>query len=311
MQAFLKRLLVFSICLALVLEVLIRALHLTTDIPERYVDEHGIQRYKPNQKGYYVKAKEPWEINAIGFNGRIDTSGRAIVGVIGDSYIENFMNPSACHQGILLKQAFPSFAFFEAARSGVTFIEALEISKLLDHEINTQFHVMYFSNMDFYESMYDLKPMGDRMQISLKEQRLMPAQLKHPFLKKLLYASKLVYYFYLRFPIFVSKQNKAETAGTTFKEHVFHQADFDLLFQYCRSHYNLNNFLWVFHAGVDPRIIATAQQHGIKTILLQEPYLHAWARNKNDLHWSCEGHQAISRQVADSLKPLLQVRFPE
>lgn len=310
MQTFLKKWVVFVLCLAVVLECVIRFAHLTTDIPERYMDASGIQRYKPNQTGYYVKAKEPWQINTMGWTGNIDTQGQAIVGVIGDSYIENFMNPAACHQGVLLKKALPRFAFFEAARSGVTFIEAMEISSLLQQEVNTQFYVMYFSNMDFYESMYDLKPMSDRMQISLKNQSIIPAQLKHPGLKKLLYASKCLYYFYLRFPILVSKQNKAESAGTHFKEHAFHQTDFDVLFAYCEKKYNLRQMLWVFHPGIDPRIVACAQRYGIKTLQLQEPYLHAWARNQYDLHWSCEGHQTISTQVANALKPILDTLYP-
>jgi hypothetical protein len=305
MRILIKNLFLFGCVLALAFELIIRFFHLTSDIPERRIDAQGIQRYKPHQTGYYTKATEPWIINDMGWSGKIDTQGRAIIGVVGDSYIENFMNPYACHQGILFKEKMPEYAFFEAARSGVSFIEAMEISQVIDKEVHTQFHVVYLSDMDFYESMADLKALPDRIQISLKENKIIPATLKNPMLKKILYSSKLLYYLYLRFPVLVNQQNKAESKGIHFEEYQFKQADFDALFTYCKQHYELGNMLWVFHSNTNERIVETAKRFGVNTISVHEPTPNTWASNQFDNHWNCEGHKAINLLVADTLRTIL------
>ena len=214
MKAFLKNLLVFTFFLCVIAEILIRINHLAPDIPQLYLDKYGIQRYKPGQTGYYTKAKEKWKVNRFGWLGIDDTSKDTIVSVIGDSYIENIMNPIECNQGSFLQSKFPQYSFFEAGRSGVTFIEAMEISKVLNIEVGPKYQLLYLSNNDFYESVAEIKRYNDRLQVAVDEQKLQKNKLKNPVLKKAFYNFKLLYYLYLNYPIFVDKQNKNERLDT-------------------------------------------------------------------------------------------------
>src|SRR5690606_11881308 len=127
---------------------------------------------------------------------------------VGDSYIENIMNPMACNQGTFLNSYFKNIGFFEAGRSGVTFIEAMEITNLLDSTIHPDLHLVYVSSDDFHESIANEHRYADRMQIDVASGVIMNGALKAPGAKKILYNWKLLYYLYLRFPLFVNAQNK-------------------------------------------------------------------------------------------------------
>src|SRR5690606_2644800 len=135
-------------------------------------------RYKPDQSGYYTKAKEKWNVNKYGWLGTHGNIKDSTISIIGDSYIENIMNPIKCNQGSILKQYFPDYSFVEAGRSGVTFIEAMEISKILEMEIRPKYQLIYLSENDFYESISELNRYTDRLQISIKDQKLLPARLR-------------------------------------------------------------------------------------------------------------------------------------
>ncbi|PID28633.1 MAG: hypothetical protein CSB55_03615 [Candidatus Cloacimonadota bacterium] len=93
------------------------------------MDKYGIQRYKPKQSGYYAKSSVKCNSNEYGWLGTHGVKKGFTVSVIGDSYIENIMNPIECHQGSILQKYFPDYCFFEAGRSGIIFIKAMEISK--------------------------------------------------------------------------------------------------------------------------------------------------------------------------------------
>ncbi|RYE52322.1 MAG: hypothetical protein EOP48_16745 [Sphingobacteriales bacterium] len=198
MKRFLIRLIVFTFLIGIGGEIIIRFYKLVPDIPKLYVDKTGIQRYIPGQTGYYTKAKTKWVVNKYGWLGTTDTSEDTIITIIGDSYIENIMNPISCNQGNKLKSQFKDYSFFEAGRSGVTFIEAMQISKLLDSTIQPKLHLIYVSTSDFPESSALNKRYTDRVQIDLNTNTIYNGNLKSPGIKKILYNIKLLYYLYLR-----------------------------------------------------------------------------------------------------------------
>ena len=127
---------IFSYILFLTGEVIIRVFNLVSDIPERYADEYGVQRYKPGQSGRFKDVKSKWHVNDYGWVGTSKIENDTVISIIGDSYIENLMNPMECNQGSILKSYYPNYSFFEAGRSGVTFIEAMEITKIFDKNEN-------------------------------------------------------------------------------------------------------------------------------------------------------------------------------
>ena len=298
MRKFLLRLSVFVLFCSLSGEVIIRVFKLVSDVPQRFVDKTGIQRYIPGQQGYYTKASEPWHVNEYGWMGTTDTKQDTVISIIGDSFIENIMNPISCHQGSLLKEHMPGYGFFEAGRSGVSFIEAMEITHLLDSTIHPKYHLAYVSTDDFLESFSHTKRFTDRVQIDLEKSIILPATMKSPKLKKVLYGCKLLYFLYLRFPILVDKENKEKHTAQEKSTPHFAEPDFHKLFLYCQNHYNVKNIILVFHPGSDTRIIQLAAQYGFKTITLDSSRDTSWALNENDGHWSCYGHSKVAEQIS-------------
>ncbi|QCW99674.1 hypothetical protein FGM00_06010 [Aggregatimonas sangjinii] len=304
MGKFLRTLIVFAILLGIIGEVVIRTFRLVPDIPERYIDNHGIQRYRPGQSGYYTKAEEQWNVNKYGWLGTHDNEKERTISVIGDSFIENIMNPISCNQGSVLKNRFPEYSFFEAGRSGVTFIEAVEISAILQDEINPKYQLLYLNTADFSESVSEIQRYTDRLQISLETEKLLPAELKSVGLKKILYNIKLLYYLYLRYPIFVEKQNQVADEETTISLETENKLMYQKLFAYCASNYELNRLIFVFHPNTDQRILNLAHEYDIKTISLDSDGDKNWDLGEHDGHWSCYGHEQVSKQVAKRLKEI-------
>lgn len=284
--------------MGLIGEVIVRSCRLVPDIPARFIDDYGIQRYKPRQSGFYSKI--PWRVNDYGWIGTSDLEKDTIISIIGDSYIENMMNPLDCNQGFLLKLHIPDCSFFEAGRSGMTFIEAMEVSKILDVEVSPKLHLLYLNEADFYESIADIKRYPDRFQLSIDKQLLLKGTLKSPGLKKILYNLKLLYYLYLKYPIFIQQQNKGLISHNTNKD-LFDESVMVGLFDYCSNNYDVDKLVFVLHPHVDSRIIKLIQDFRIRTIVLEEEGGSSWRLGSYDDHWSCYGHKKVSEQVKQGL----------
>jgi len=298
MSHFIKKSAYFVFFFGVICELIIRFFHLVPDIPERYFDKHGIQRYKQGQMGFFTEGKVKWEVNNFGWLGVSDLEKDTIISIIGDSYIENIMNPIECNQGSFLKSLFPNYSFFEAGRSGVTFIEAMEISKVLETEIAPNYHLLYLSENDFYESISEIARYSDRVQISIENEVILDSQLKSPRMKKVLYNFKLLYYLYLKFPLFVEKQNKEQFKKNVIKIDNFDKVLFEKLFIYCSKNYNLDKLVFVLHPNTDKRIISLVNNYGIRIVLLNSGGDKNWGLGKHDNHWTCYGHRQVSKQVA-------------
>jgi hypothetical protein len=270
----------------------VRYKHLTTDIPQRFADSTGIQRYAPLQSGYYLKGTHQWHINKYGWPGCLPDSLNNLITVIGDSYIENFMNPEECHQCFLLKQRIPSHNFLETGRSGITFIESMELSRYLD-TLSPSYHVIYVNPGDFTESISEIARLQDRMQLSLQEQKILKGHIKGQMLKKVLYNFKFLYYLYLRFPILVKEQDKDVRSTTDESVYI---ARVKQLLDYITHTYQIDNKIIVFHPGCNREIIQLVKNSGFKTIELDCKNDQSWTLD-NDSHWSCYGHTKIAEQV--------------
>ncbi len=310
MKKFLIRLFVFTFVIGVAGELIIRVYKLVQDIPRLYVDKTGIQRYVPGQTGYYTKAKTKWVVNKYGWLGTADTSKDTVVSIIGDSYIENIMNPVSCNQGNLLKFQIKNYSFFEAGRSGVTFIEAMQISKLLDSTIQPKMHLIYLNTGDFPESSSLDQRYTDRVQIDLSTNTILNGNLKSPGLKMILYNIKLLYFLYLRFSPFDDAKNKEDHKEITERivkvKPEFDGRDVNKLFAYCIENYDMEKVIFVFHPGTEKTIIALANQYHIKNIVLNaDKDKRSWALNANDKHWSCYGHTQVAKQISIELPPLL------
>ncbi|MDC1462615.1 hypothetical protein N8382_08905 [Polaribacter sp.] len=295
MKKFLVIIIAFTFIIVILGDIVIRVFKLVPDIPERYVDKHNIQKYKPGQSGYYTKAEKKWNVNEFGWLGVHNITKDSTITIIGDSFIENIMNPIECNQGNLLKKHIPDYSFFEAGRSGISFIETLEISRILDLEIKPKYQLIYLSPNDFTESISEISSYNDRYQLSIDNQKLNVPKLKSPFFKKILYNVKVLYFTYLKYPVFVEKQNKGETVVS------FDKSLYDQLIKYCSENYDLSNLIFVMHPEMNDQIIELVQEYGFKIISLNSNNDKSWKVGPHDSHWSCYGHSQVASQIASKL----------
>jgi hypothetical protein len=305
MQIFLLRIVFFLMVTWAGGEIVVRLFRLAPDIPMRYIDANGIQKYLPDQSGFRNSGNLHWIVNKYGWVGISDTKEDTVISIIGDSYIENMMNPRYCNQGAILKEYFPNIGFFEAGRSGVSFIEALEIAKSLQTEIKPKMNLVYLGNSDILESLANRIRFPDRMQIDLSNNTIAYPKLKSKTLKNILYSNKLLYYLYLRYPIFVDEQNK-ET-GKSLDADLVGEFLFSIekLFAYCSSEYNTRSIVLVFQPETDQRIIDIAEKNQFEILILTNTHHDNWALGEHDAHWSCYGHKIVAAQVKIYLHRML------
>tara|TARA_R110002096_G_scaffold251769_1_gene444702 strand:+ start:7814 stop:8767 length:954 start_codon:yes stop_codon:yes gene_type:complete len=301
MKIFLKNIVLFFFLTIIVGEIVIRMTHSVSDVPQRTIDQYGIQKYFPDQEGYWKGGKHKWVINKLGWAGELPDNFDNLISIIGDSYIENFMNPNECHQSIFLKENLRAFNFMEAGRSGVSLIEAMEISKQIDSLKPLQ-TLIYVNNNDFFESVFEIKPLDDITQLRLKDHNINYGQLKAAGLKKILYNWKLLYYFYNRFPILNSSVNNKELNKnkSTNKNGIKYKKEIFKLIDYISVKYSIKNKTLVFHPNSHKLIINKCRDVGFNVISLDSRNDKGWTFD-HDSHWTCYGHKKVAQQVYESI----------
>jgi hypothetical protein len=304
MKKLFKNIFIFLFICLVIGEFTIRLTHAVSDIPRRTIDDFGMQKYHPNQEGYWSDGKHKWKINSMGWPGKLPKKYNNLVTIIGDSYIENFMNPIECHQANFLEKLIPNYNFIEAGRSGVSFIEAFEISKTFD-SLSPKLNLIYVNDNDFYESIEDIKSLSDITQINLNNNKLKFGKLKSPGLKKLLYSWKLAYYFYNRFPlVFTLKKDKKNDNLRGISNDNLNHVRVSKLCNYITKNYDINNKMLVLHPKVDSEITKILNTYGFNYIQLDSSNDKSW-EFEYDKHWTCYGHKKVASQVVKSLKQTL------
>lgn len=299
-----KNIIILFFVSAIVGEIMVRVTHSVNDIPQRTIDDVGIQKYFPNQTGYWIGGDHTWTVNKFGWPGKLPSSYDNLIMIIGDSYIENFMNPNECHQSVFLKENMKKYNFMEAGRSGVSLIEAMEISKQTD-TLNPIHSLIYVNDNDFYESIYEIKRLDDITQLNLEDSKIIYGKMKSPGLKKLLYSCKLLYYFYNRFyPSGDSKNVKKETVKVENPEAVKLSTEQNgkiaKLIKFISASYNVKDKTLVFHPNSDAKIIEMCKEAGFNTVILDSNNDKEWTF-EHDSHWTCYGHKKVAEQVSKNL----------
>ena len=168
MKNFLKKITVHTIISLIIIEVVVRVFSLTNDVPHRKKDKFNLQVFIENQKG--ISNGHNWKTNEYGFLGHSDLNGENQLLVIGDSFIENIMNPFNCRQSQLFTNK--GFKVFEIGRSGITFIEGLEFYKSYKPIVKPRKTFFFINNSDFIESIKEINSYNDRCQIELKTKKI-------------------------------------------------------------------------------------------------------------------------------------------
>lgn len=297
MKKFLITVIIFIATGLIVGEIIARIFVLTTEVPSREIDEFGIQRYIPNQKGYFKGGRHTWQVNKNGWVGPLPKKQDNLITIIGDSYIENFMNPEKCHQMIFLKDKLPRYNFTEAARSGVNLIEAFEISKQF-YDRKPEFQIIYLDHSDFKQSLVDIVGRSqDVTQLNLKENRLEYGVIKSPGLKKIIYNLKFPFYLFRRFSetAIVKEPSDKILYEENYKE------EYTELLTYIIDNYDTSKVLMVLKPNTNKNVIQLLNEFNFETLLLNDKEDNDWSFDY-DPHWSCYGHKRAASQVAKYLK---------
>lgn len=302
MNKFLKNLILLLILSFAIGEVVVRLTYAVADIPRRTIDVNGIQKYLPDQAGYWKGGKHQWIINKLGWPGELPKSYDNLVAIIGDSYIENFMNPIDCHQSSFLKKEMGEYNFIEASRSGVSFIEAMEISKEMD-SLKPIHSLIYLKDEDFNESIIQIKPMSDVTQLNIKTKIIEKGEIKSSGLKNILYTFKILYYLYNRFPGNVLNEENDESKEIMNKLK-FHREISELI-NYIKINYVISNKTLVFQPNSNKLIIEMCQTAGFNIIELNSNNDDSWIFDY-DSHWTCYGHERAAKQVKKNLFNILE-----
>lgn len=295
----------------LVGEAVARYFVLTSDIPRRMIDEFGIQKYLPNQEGYFIGGDHKWHVNELGWPGDLPASYDNVITIIGDSFIENFMNPNECRQAMILKHNLPDLNFFEAARSGVSLIESLEIATRLD-SLNPKYQLIYMGETDFEESIAQIKRHEDILQVDLEKGEVLKARMVLPGLKNALYNWKFLYFLYNRFPLrfdhlFAFKKQGGDAQKAPKKHRPDPYPLYKELLLFIKSHYDTSDMVFVFRPSSPKQLSEMTRDQGFTVIALERENDVQWVFD-HDHHWTCTGHNFAAQQVTRWFKTKPETR---
>lgn len=297
-----KNVITFLIVFLIVGEVTVRLKNAVSDIPQRQIDEFGIQKYYPNQQGFWRGGTHAWHVNELGWPGVLPKSFDNLITIIGDSFIENFMNPNECHQSVYLGKKLTNYNFLEAGRSGVSFIEAMEITKQLKKYMPVT-NLIYVNDADFYQSLVEVAPADDITQFSLKSDSLILGKMKSPLIKKILYNWKFAYFMYNKKDVIRNFFKREPAMG--FKDRMALKLDenddkvFNLI-DYTKHNYDLSKIVLIFQPNSNKEIINKCHSVGYNIIVLNSDDDKNWSF-ENDHHWTCYGHERAALQISEEL----------
>jgi hypothetical protein len=276
-------------------EIVVRAYRLNIDIPNFYKDTDGLIKNKPNQTGYYVNGNK-WFINKYGHYGYEPKSLDNLITVIGDSYIENIMNPPECHQAYFLARMVDEYNYYPCARSGASFIEFMEMSKSLNH-LNPIKQLLYVHHGDFIESITEITNNPLTVQLSITTNKIRYARLTKSRFKDILYNLKFAYFLYRNY---IVKNTNVSSNNRDIKHSNIDFHKIQMLLNFVKKNYFTDNIILVFSPDTDNELIELIKENNFQTIELKSTNYKSW-QLINDGHWSCYGHEEAAMQVSKCL----------
>ncbi|WKB80771.1 hypothetical protein QYR09_13575 [Cellulophaga lytica] len=142
MKKVILKVVLYTIILLVSLEILVRIFHLHNDRPQRYLDEYGVEKWVPNQKGYSVTGNRrqnvgEYRINNFGFNSVYDnytvSKDSIEVAIIGDSFIEGFHQDYTNSISRKVEKKLPNIKVLEFGYSGYHLAEEFNLIASYKH----------------------------------------------------------------------------------------------------------------------------------------------------------------------------------
>lgn len=138
----------YLVLIILILEVIIRVFHLTKDYPVRFIDDHGVERWVPNQEGYSVTGNRrqnssKFNINENGYNSfraYKPSEDKVELALVGDSFIEGFHQDYYNSVGKKIENKLSDMEVYEYGYAGYDLADQLH----LIHKYQAHFDLIDF-----------------------------------------------------------------------------------------------------------------------------------------------------------------------
>ena len=135
MKKFILKSVLYIFLILLLLEGLVRILHLYTEDPPRFIDEYGVEKRMPDEKGYAVTGNRnqnfsEFSINKAGFNSHREFEPGADtyeVALVGDSFIEGFHQDYDFSIGKQIEDKLSDVAIFQYGYAGYDFANQMHL----------------------------------------------------------------------------------------------------------------------------------------------------------------------------------------
>lgn len=170
-----KKLVVYSLLILIVLEVLVRVFHLHNQLPARTIDENGYYSWVPGETGYGVygnrrQSFSEYKINKSGYNSYREfkpTADSKEIAIVGDSFVEGFHQDYFNSIGKKIEDQLPEYEVYEYGYRGTDLAQQLymmsankETFDLIDHVV-----VVFKYENDLKRDEFKFKKIGSSFPI--------------------------------------------------------------------------------------------------------------------------------------------------
>ena len=146
----------YTIAVILLLEVIVRVLHLAKDTPIRYIDEHKVEKWVPKQTGYSVTGNRnqnlcPYKINNFGYNSFREfnpTANKTEIAIVGDSFIQGFHQDYNNSIGKKIENSLPNIEVYEYGYAGYDFADQLHLINAYKKDFDLINYVVVYLNFE-------------------------------------------------------------------------------------------------------------------------------------------------------------------
>ncbi len=299
----------YAFLMVFCLELIVRLFHLTKDYPVRYVDEFGVEKWVPNQKGFAVTGIRrqnfsEYRINNSGYNSYREfspTQDQVEIALVGDSFIEGFHQHYANSIGKKIENRLKDVDVYEYGYAGYDLADQLHMINIYKNTFDLIDYVVLglkFEN-DLTRGTYTV--LQDRMKLETP-------------LYKILRQSKLLVYLQnigafdsskrLLFKI-TSLNKKYNSTSKNISEEALHQ-QYIQNFESLVSNYGFDKsrFTLLLDSAHTPQVFLNyLDKNGFKYLDFSPP-LTASKTSTNliyDMHWNNHGRTLIAKLIADSI----------
>ncbi|ADV50393.1 hypothetical protein Celal_3119 [Cellulophaga algicola DSM 14237] len=136
MGKIIKKIVIYSILVLLLLEGLVRIFHLHNEVPRRFADDKGVEKWVPNQSDYSITGNRKqnvghYRINDFGFNSVHENyqpkSDAFEIALVGDSFIEGFHEDYINSLGQQIEKSLTNTTVLEFGYAGYDLADELNL----------------------------------------------------------------------------------------------------------------------------------------------------------------------------------------